>query len=192
MSENDLRDPPPRPSPSAPMRFCGILTSPSRRATLSPSSALPAPASPRCCGVSTCWRPPAADRSSYHGTDVAGRGVNAPAYRSHVGMVFQSFNLFNNMTVLKNCMVGQVKVLKRSKEEARATGLEVSGKGGYGPLYQRQAPADLRRPEAAGGHRPRPGHGARRCCCSTSPPPRWTPRWWARCCTSCGIWPRRA
>ena len=37
----------------------------------------------------------------------------------HVGMVFQSFNLFNNMTVLENCMVGQIKVLKKDKEKAR-------------------------------------------------------------------------
>ncbi len=55
----------------------------------------------------------------FHGKDVTGRGVNAPEYRSHVGMVFQSFNLFNNMPVLENCMVGQVKVLKKSKAEAR-------------------------------------------------------------------------
>ena len=41
----------------------------------------------------------------YHGKQVIGRGVNAAEYRSHVGMVFQSFNLFNNMTVLENCMV---------------------------------------------------------------------------------------
>ena len=34
-------------------------------------------------------------------------------------MVFQSFNLFNNKTVLENCMIGQIKVLKRSKEEAK-------------------------------------------------------------------------
>ena len=46
---------------------------------------------------------------------MAGRGVNAPDYRSHVGMVFQSFNLFNNMTVLENCMVGQMKVLKKQQ-----------------------------------------------------------------------------
>jgi putative lysine transport system ATP-binding protein len=46
----------------------------------------------------------------FHGKDVTGRKTNAPAYRSHVGMVFQSFNLFNNMTVLDNCVVGQVKV----------------------------------------------------------------------------------
>ena len=36
-----------------------------------------------------------------------------------VGMVFQSFNLFNNMSVLKNCMIGQMTVLKRSKEESQ-------------------------------------------------------------------------
>ena len=67
---------------------------------------------------------PSSGQILYHGTDVAGRGVNAPEYRSHVGMVFQSFNLFNNMSVLKNCMVGQMKVLKRSKEEARQQALK--------------------------------------------------------------------
>ena len=50
----------------------------------------------------------------YHGKNVADRKVNAAEYRSHVGMVFQSFNLFNNMTVLENCMVGQVKELKKN------------------------------------------------------------------------------
>ena len=55
----------------------------------------------------------------YHGRNVASRGVNAAQYRSHVGMVFQSFNLFNNMTVLENCMVGQVKVLKKNKSDAQ-------------------------------------------------------------------------
>ena len=69
----------------------------------------------------------------YHGQNVAGRGVNAAAYRSHVGMVFQSFNLFNNMTVLENCMVGQIKVLKRSKEEARQNALLYLDKVGMAP-----------------------------------------------------------
>lgn len=45
----------------------------------------------------------------YHGTDIASTGVNASDYRAKVGMVFQNFNLFNNMTVLGNCMVGQIK-----------------------------------------------------------------------------------
>ena len=69
----------------------------------------------------------------YHGKNVADRGVNAAAYRSHGGMVFQSFNLFNNMTVLKNCMVGQMKVLKKSQEEARAAALKFLDRVGMGP-----------------------------------------------------------
>ena len=76
---------------------------------------------------------PSSGQILYHGTDVAGRGVNAPEYRSHVGMVFQSFNLFNNMTVLKNCMVGQMKVLKRSKEEARQQAMKYLEKVGMAP-----------------------------------------------------------
>ena len=76
---------------------------------------------------------PSSGQILYHDTDVAGRGVNAPAYRSHVGMVFQSFNLFNNMSVLKNCMVGQMKVLKRSKEEARQQALKYLEKVGMAP-----------------------------------------------------------
>ena len=76
---------------------------------------------------------PSSGQILYHGTDVAGRGVNAPEYRSHVGMVFQSFNLFNNMTVLKNCMVGQMKVLKRSKEEDRQQALKYLEKVGMAP-----------------------------------------------------------
>ena len=76
---------------------------------------------------------PSSGQILYHGTDVAGRGINAPEYRSHVGMVFQSFNLFNNMSVLKNCMVGQMKVLKRSKEEARQQALKYLEKVGMAP-----------------------------------------------------------
>ena len=69
----------------------------------------------------------------YHGQNVAGAGVNAAQYRSHVGMVFQSFNLFNNMTVLENCVVGQVKVLKKSKAEARDNALRYLNQVGMAP-----------------------------------------------------------
>ena len=69
----------------------------------------------------------------YHGTDITGPKVNAAAYRSHVGMVFQSFNLFNNMTVLENCMVGQIKVLKKNKADARAHAMEYLEKVGMAP-----------------------------------------------------------
>ena len=76
---------------------------------------------------------PSSGEILYHGKNVVGRGVNQPEYRSHVGMVFQSFNLFNNMTVLENCMVGQIKVLKRSKEEARQNALLYLDKVGMAP-----------------------------------------------------------
>ena len=69
----------------------------------------------------------------YHGKNVVAKGVNAPAYRSHVGMVFQSFNLFNNMTVLENCIVGQVKVLKKSREEAKTHAMYYLEKVGMAP-----------------------------------------------------------
>lgn len=69
----------------------------------------------------------------YRGVNVAGRGVNAPQYRAHVGMVFQSFNLFNNMTVLENCVVGQVKVLKKDKAAARQHAMYYLEKVGMAP-----------------------------------------------------------
>ena len=56
--------------------------------------------------------------------DILSGDVDINAYRTKVGMVFQSFNLFNNMNVLKNCMVGQIKVLGRSKEEAEANAMK--------------------------------------------------------------------
>ena len=69
----------------------------------------------------------------YHGRNVASRGVNAAQYRSHVGMVFQSFNLFNNMTVLENCMVGQVKVLKKNKSDAQDNAMRYLTQVGMAP-----------------------------------------------------------
>ena len=51
-------------------------------------------------------------------------------------MVFQSFNLFNNMTVLENCMVGQIKVLKKSREEARTAALHYLQKVGMAPYIK--------------------------------------------------------
>ena len=72
----------------------------------------------------------------YHGQNVTGPKVNAPRYRSHVGMVFQSFNLFNNMTVLENCMVGQIKVLKKDRETARKRAMEYLEKVGMAPYIK--------------------------------------------------------
>ena len=67
---------------------------------------------------------PTGGHIEYRGQDVMQAFKSLPLYRTKVGMVFQSFNLFNNMTVLENCMVGQVKVLGKKKEEAKATALK--------------------------------------------------------------------
>ena len=60
----------------------------------------------------------------YHGKSIRSEGFNLQMYRAHVGMVFQQFNLFANMTALENCVVGQMKVLKRSRTEAETIAME--------------------------------------------------------------------
>ena len=59
----------------------------------------------------------------FHGQPIIGKGTDACKYRAKVGMVFQSFNLFNNMTVLENCMTGPIKVLKKDPEQVRETAM---------------------------------------------------------------------
>jgi putative lysine transport system ATP-binding protein len=54
----------------------------------------------------------------HHGQSILHDKHRIHDYRTHVGMVFQQFNLFNNMNVLQNCTVGQVQVLGRTKAEA--------------------------------------------------------------------------
>lgn len=66
----------------------------------------------------------------YHGEDITAPDFAANRYRAKVGMVFQSFNLFGNMTVLQNCTIGQIKVLGRGKEDARVRALELLEKVG--------------------------------------------------------------
>ena len=66
----------------------------------------------------------------FHGTDIQSGGLSMPQYHARVGMVFQQFNLFNNMTVLKNCMVGQMKVLGRSAEESQRNAIQYLEKVG--------------------------------------------------------------
>ena len=60
----------------------------------------------------------------YRGESVMKHFKKLTQFRTKVCMVFQSFNLFNNMTVLENCTVGQIKVLGKSKEEAKETALK--------------------------------------------------------------------
>ncbi|MEG2120154.1 MAG: amino acid ABC transporter ATP-binding protein [Pseudoflavonifractor sp.] len=69
----------------------------------------------------------------HHGSSTTGHKMKVNAYRAKVGMVFQSFNLFSNMTVLENCMVGQSKVLKKSQAAAKENALAYLEKVGMGP-----------------------------------------------------------
>lgn len=60
----------------------------------------------------------------YHGQNILEHNMTTAVYRAKMGMVFQQFNLFNNLSVLDNCVVGQVKVLKRDKATAKKTAME--------------------------------------------------------------------
>lgn len=84
---------------------------------------------------------PSSGQILYHGTDVTAGGMAPTAYRAKVGMVFQSFNLFNNMTVLRNCVIGQEKVAGVGKEEALERAMFYLDKVGMTPYinaYPRQ------------------------------------------------------
>ncbi len=85
---------------------------------------------------------PSSGEILYHGANIDKIKGGASAYRSHVGMVFQSFNLFNNMTVLKNCMIGQTKVLGKSRAEAKETAMKYLEKVGMAP-YINAKPSQL-------------------------------------------------
>ena len=85
---------------------------------------------------------PSSGEVLFHGKSILGGHVKASEYRSKVGMVFQSFNLFNNMTVLENCMVGQRKVLGRKEDEAREKAMHFLEKVGMAP-YIKAKPRQL-------------------------------------------------
>ena len=73
---------------------------------------------------------PTSGKISYNGQNILEHDKSIYEYRTHVGMVFQQFNLFNNLNVLGNCIVGPMKVLKKSKEEAEKIAKEFLEKVG--------------------------------------------------------------
>lgn len=77
---------------------------------------------------------PTTGKVFFYNLDVVEDHEEIGNFRSKVGMVFQNFNLFSNMTVLKNCTIGQVKVLKKDEKSARETALrflELVGMAAY-------------------------------------------------------------
>ncbi len=77
----------------------------------------------------------------FHGKNAETEWSSAQ-YHARVGMVFQSFNLFANMSVLENCVSGQIKVLKRSRREAEQKALFYLEKVGMAP-YRNARPSQL-------------------------------------------------
>ena len=78
----------------------------------------------------------------YRDDSILEDSLNLFQYRSKVGMVFQHFNLFNNLNVLENCMTGQINVLKVSKEEAEKRALHFLEEVGMGQFIHAR-PAQL-------------------------------------------------
>lgn len=85
---------------------------------------------------------PTSGQIMFHGKDITSPDFHITKYRTKVGMVFQSFNLFNNMTALNNCITGQVSVLKRSRSEAEEVAMKYLRKVGMEP-YINAKPAQL-------------------------------------------------
>lgn len=78
----------------------------------------------------------------YMGESILDKKFDIAKYRAKVGMVFQQFNLFNNMSVLENCVLGQMKVLKRGREEAEKIASEYLNRVGMGAFIKAR-PAQL-------------------------------------------------
>lgn len=85
---------------------------------------------------------PTSGEIHYQGQDVLQKGYSLTKYRTHLGMVFQSFNLFNNLNVLENCITGQTTVLKRNRAEATKTAVANLEKVGMAS-YQKAMPSQL-------------------------------------------------
>ena len=68
---------------------------------------------------------PTAGKIYFEGEDITAKGFDVNRHRQKVGMVFQQFNLFNNLTVLENITISLTKVKKQSEEESREKGLKL-------------------------------------------------------------------
>lgn len=79
----------------------------------------------------------------FHGENVLEKGYNLTAYREKLGMVFQSFNLFENLNVLENAIVAQTTVLKRDCKEAESIAKANLEKVGMGEQYWKAKPKQL-------------------------------------------------
>ena len=68
---------------------------------------------------------PTAGKIYFEGEDITAKGFDVNRHRQKVGMVFQQFNLFNNLTVLENITISLTKVKKQSEEESKEKALKL-------------------------------------------------------------------
>ena len=114
------------------------------------------------------------------GAEITDPKCDINLHRQKMGMVFQHFNLFNNMTILRNMTLAPMTLLKKSKEDAEAQALALLRRVGLEDKANAY-PASFPAGRSSGS--PLCGRCAwiRRSCCLMSRPARWTPKWWARC-----------
>ena len=117
----------------------------------------------------------------FDGADITDKNCNINLHRQKMGMVFQHFNLFPHMTILKNMTIAPMQLLHKSKEDARK-----DRAGAFVPCRacrprERLSQPALRRAEAACCHRPRAGNAARGHALRRADELRSTLRWSARC-----------
>ncbi len=86
---------------------------------------------------------PSAGQILFHGEDVLAEHYNLTHYREKLGMVFQSFNLFENLNVLENAIVAQTTVLKRDRPQAEQIAKENLNAVGMTEQYWQAKPKQL-------------------------------------------------
>ena len=134
---------------------------------------------PSGCGKSTFLRSlnlleiPTAGHVLFEGTDLTDPSVDINHVREKIGMVFQQFNLFPNMTILENIMLAPVKLGKMTKEEANTRAMERIRRA----RIPRSFPADRSSALPSCGR----WRWTRTSSCLTSRPRRLIRRWSARC-----------
>ena len=110
------------------------------------------------------------------GISVGDRKTNLPKLRARIGMVFQHFELFPHLTVMRNLELAQIKVLGRGKEESAERGMRLLERVGLREHAQQISRASSPAASSSGSRSRARWPWTRSPCCSTSRPPRSIPR----------------
>ena len=126
------------------------------------------------------------------GAEITAKGVDVDRIRRRIGIVFQAYNLFPHMSVLRNVTLAPIKVLKMPRAEAEAQADELLDAVRTRRQARCRARPAVGRPAAARRHRARARDAAGHPAARRDRPPRSTRCWWRRCCRSSGSWRARA